>query len=252
MPTIALPQRVYAPENRQWHYVINDCQCGPIDEEHFRRLLSCGKISPASLVWHKGLKNWTPLSQITPSGKTDTPFTEYAAQESGERVSGIAQGAPWLRFMARMLDVAIFLPLTALMILLLPKSQLLPDMVYAIMMIGLAIFMEALFIIFLAATPGKLLLGMRLLRHDGSHLSLGQALIRTALLWVMGLGLFLSWAVSLAFLWASYRLLRNQGTTFWDHQEEYQVVARPIGFSRAMAASATLSVIVCFTFISIA
>jgi hypothetical protein len=48
--------------------------------------------------------------------------------------------------------------------------------------------------------------------------------LRTAIMWVMGTGLFFSWVVSLAFFWASYRALRAHGHALWDSGER-QVVS---------------------------
>ena len=58
-----------------WYYVISKTRerSGPHDESFVRAKFIAGEIAPETLVWHDGLANWIPASQVfaalqTPSG----------------------------------------------------------------------------------------------------------------------------------------------------------------------------------------
>ena len=37
---------------------------GPVDDSTFEELIAAGTITPQTLVWHQGMKDWAPLSQV--------------------------------------------------------------------------------------------------------------------------------------------------------------------------------------------
>ena len=58
-----------------WYFVISKTRerSGPHDESFVRAKFIAGEIAPETLVWHDGLANWIPASQVfaalqTPSG----------------------------------------------------------------------------------------------------------------------------------------------------------------------------------------
>jgi len=64
-----------------WYYVISKTRerSGPHDESFVRAKFIAGEIAPETLVWHDGLANWIPASQVfsalqAPSG-TDGKVT---------------------------------------------------------------------------------------------------------------------------------------------------------------------------------
>ena len=49
-----------------WFYAQNGRQAGPVDDTEFDRLAAAGDIRADTLVWHSGLSNWQPYSQVRP------------------------------------------------------------------------------------------------------------------------------------------------------------------------------------------
>ncbi|MBX9570027.1 MAG: GYF domain-containing protein [Candidatus Obscuribacterales bacterium] len=76
-----------------WYYAQNNQQKGPISEEELKDLLSSGVISMDSLVWKKGLPNWTEAKKLpnfkqnsvewfyVHNGKQHGPLTEDSLKE---------------------------------------------------------------------------------------------------------------------------------------------------------------------------
>lgn len=47
-----------------WHYAQGDQQMGPVDKPTLRELLRQGNISPATLVWTEGMREWRPAREF--------------------------------------------------------------------------------------------------------------------------------------------------------------------------------------------
>jgi len=47
-----------------WYYALNDEQQGPVSDIQLEELIRAGTITPATLVWHKKLSGWHPLSVV--------------------------------------------------------------------------------------------------------------------------------------------------------------------------------------------
>lgn len=47
-----------------WYYLHGDKRHGPVTGEAFDQLVATGKIRPETLVWHPGLKDWSPLQAL--------------------------------------------------------------------------------------------------------------------------------------------------------------------------------------------
>jgi uncharacterized RDD family membrane protein YckC len=241
--------------DRKWYFIINDCRRGPVDDKTFRSFLARGKIGPETEVWCKGMDNWNRLhnlSSYAPENSAPGPGI-WPDNNGGQGYNNVRCSALnlWPRLLARALDTIILLPLSAWLLISLPGCNELADLLFALAMIGGAWLLESLSLIFCAATPGKLLLGLKVLGPQGNKLNLRQAGARTAAMWIMGMGLFLSWIVSLAFFWASYRSLRYYGVTIWDAGGEYQVVSRGKALNRALIAAAMFAMILSLEFINI-
>ena len=53
----------------EWYYAENKNAIGPLNEQEFQSLVDTGKITPATLVWHKGMKTWQQWSHVSPSDR---------------------------------------------------------------------------------------------------------------------------------------------------------------------------------------
>lgn len=100
---------------------------------------------------------------------------------------------------------------------------------------GIWILAETLCLKLFAATPGKLLLGLRVTAADGSPLTWGQALKRSVFVWIGGLGLGLLVSSSFGMfmlllqLLFGYLAVTRTGQTFWDGFSGTTVQSRPAG-----------------------
>lgn len=50
---------------KQWHYTKMGLQQGPVPEDELRQKIRRGEIGDATLVWHEGMADWLPISQVT-------------------------------------------------------------------------------------------------------------------------------------------------------------------------------------------
>jgi len=50
----------------QWYYAKDGQPVGPLADNDFRALIFKGTITRQTLVWHEGLKDWTPYGRIPP------------------------------------------------------------------------------------------------------------------------------------------------------------------------------------------
>jgi len=50
-----------------WYYVEAGQQAGPVDDVQLEELVGSGRIQPETLVWHEGMAEWEPYSQVAPS-----------------------------------------------------------------------------------------------------------------------------------------------------------------------------------------
>lgn len=100
---------------------------------------------------------------------------------------------------------------------------------------GIWILAETLCLKLFAATPGKLLLGLRVTAADGSPLTWMQALKRSVFVWIggIGLGLLVSGSFGpfmlLLQLMFGYLAVTRTGQTFWDGFSGTTVQSRPAG-----------------------
>jgi uncharacterized RDD family membrane protein YckC len=89
------------------------------------------------------------------------------------------------------------------------------------------ILMEAAMVGSLGFTPGKWLLGLRVETLGGQRLSIGQALVRSMRVWVLGMGMFLFLMMIIGCsmsLWFG----KKKGGMLWDLQGGFQVKGRQL------------------------
>ena len=100
-----------------------------------------------------------------------------------------------------------------------------PRFVVLIGVPALWMLVDALCLHFWAATPGKALLGLRVLTAEGAHLPMRAALRRAFDVWFFGYGMdlyLLTWVLRLT----AMSRLRHLGSTSWDDAGKYVVEHR--------------------------
>ncbi|MGC3991498.1 MAG: DUF4339 domain-containing protein [Chthoniobacteraceae bacterium] len=49
----------------KWYYAFEGRPVGPVDEAEIRTQAAGGRITPATLVWHDGMEEWKPYTEIS-------------------------------------------------------------------------------------------------------------------------------------------------------------------------------------------
>ena len=180
-----------------WYYSDSGKQVGPIEETELNRLVTVGAVRSDTLVWHDGLASWQPLEVVR-------GMHPAAAAAAGRRYAGF-----WIRFLARLIDGIIVGVINAIVRLPLMLMFGIGSMgmrglgrgsgaglIFAPAMIGvlgistlIGLALGAAYEVYFlsahnGATPGKMALGLRVIRADGGPIPPMLALGRHFAMWV--------------------------------------------------------------------
>jgi len=156
---------------------------------------------------------------------TDNSITKEAPVDQSKSFLG-GQHHPWRRFFARTVDTStigllLFLLLAFAVGATVPAiaasfAKTIENPIIASFLLYLVwLPAEAAFLSLLGTTPAKWLFGIRVTHPNGDLLSFSDALNRSFLVWVRGVGLGIPVVALFTQLFA-YRLLKRTGTTLWD------------------------------------
>lgn len=150
-----------------WYYADGGQQKGPVDESALDDLVRSGVIQADTLVWREGQANWQPYSMARGSQSGAPPLRR--------------PGGFWMRFLAVCLDgllvgivaAIVRFPLTAML-----GAEVMgigfnggdPSEVFR-SLFALGAAYETYFVSTRGATPGKMALGLKVIRADGELLS---------------------------------------------------------------------------------
>lgn len=147
---------------------------------------------------------------------------------------------PWVRYWARMMDILVFsLPMGVVLAVLWPELLASTDPASE-WVLGLIIFLawafvEPLCLSVFGTTPGKALFRITLRLRSGQQLEYSTALRRSLKVWLKGMGMGLP-LVGLITVIVAYNKLKRLGSTSWDAEGGFDVLHRPVGTGRIMAA----------------
>lgn len=130
----------------------------------------------------------------------------------------MSYGGFWRRFGAFWLDALIFAPAGVFAIWFYGQARWAP-VVWLIPAICIGVWYHVHLVKRFGATPGKLLLGLRIVRLDGGPVAYKEALLRY-LAWLV-----LGSAVSVAYVLASWRLPASEYLTLGWRQRQRQIAA---------------------------
>ena len=185
----------------KWYYAEAGNQVGPIEETELNRLVTQGAVRADTLVWHEGLTSWQPLGAVR------------GMQPAAAAVAGRHYGGFWIRFVARVIDGIILGVVNAIVripfMLMFGAGMGLgmgrglrpsvgggmvfgPAMaglfgISALIGLALGLAYDVYFLSAHGATPGKMALGLRVIRADGGPLSPMLALARHFAEWISGI-----------------------------------------------------------------
>jgi len=165
-----------------WYYAEGDERRGPLSDDEFHGLVNAGRITSATLVWNANMGDqWLPYGEVrnhqaapaldVPGGAT---YMGSAAMYDG----GMHYGGFWIRFCAKVLDsiiLAIVYAAVAMSMAVLSGGDeglgLVIGLVLSLFNFVFPIAYDVFFIGKFAATPGKMALGLKIVRSDGDRVS---------------------------------------------------------------------------------
>jgi uncharacterized RDD family membrane protein YckC len=183
-----------------------------------------------------------------PEGQLDAQTLENAAQEPAivivdysdrilpaaalppSPVAPMEPAGPWRRFFARAFDLQWDIYVTAAVAwwLLPPEFWARPyaSLAFVFGTIPLALLVDALVSATFGTTPGKALLGIRIVNLHSEPLGGFECLSRNAALWVQGLGLGVP-PLTLITLYVALQKVRGKNSTAWDRAAGHRVLHQP-------------------------
>lgn len=222
---------------KQWYYNDGGTQSGPVTENELTGLLEQGKVSPETLVWSEGMKEWTALRLIddfSVSPYAPPALSGDAAVSWDHYTPTGSQIRPWMRYWARGFDIGLAGVVAGVVLeFVYPQALELPDVVFGIILTAIYIPVEALLLSSFGATPFKALLNIRVRNQNGDKLSFREALARSLNVWIRGLGLGLP-IITLITNYTSYQRLSSSGATSWDAEGNHTVSHRKLAVWRIL------------------
>ena len=212
-----------------WYFLHDGKPVGPMDQVLMRRLQQSGRIGPGTLVWRQGMAQWQPWAQVqltlataaSDGGTSDTeiccqcgqtcpqgdvmifgekpvcapckPFFLERIREGVIVSAGTAENAFagfWIRSVALTLDLLILSLIVHVIRLMSTDVWTRDDWGEAWTGILSWMAYSTVTTTLLSATPGKLVLGLRVIAADGRPMTLGLSVARmfSMLLSAMALG----------------------------------------------------------------
>jgi len=218
--------------------IQNGEKIGPIHDFDVRKMIEHGELPATTPAWHDGLPAWKPLIEIDlfarefdrPIEVRDTPGPSSAAGPDRPEPPPLA-ASPFVlrRFWARWLDLYLYAGIWWILMWSCGR-----DIEATLFNPWLMLFLyvpwfvvETLLLHHAGTTPGKWLLGIRVVNNDGSLLSLGAATRRSARVLCLGLGFGWGLLTLICQIVAYFTTLRL-GRPLWDHAGGHRITAAPM------------------------
>lgn len=215
---------------------------GPFQDFEVRSRIQSGQLGKDDFAWHHGLAHWVRLGEIGIfhhdfAAKSDLPEGLEKPEIAQPNKQMIASGKLHLlrRFWARWLDMSIYAAAWWLLMYAIRSDigAMITDLWVVINLFIPWFALEAWLLHRFGTTPGKWLLGIRVLNENDSNMSLKESIWRTLRVMIAGVGF--GWGM-LAILCQvmSWFTARRLGKPIWDHMGQHKVVVRPLGVIRVI------------------
>lgn len=180
------------------------------------------------------------LDEVSNVTELTTESDNYASDHSQPIDQHDNQVRPWVRYLARMIDISILTCLTVVFLSLdiVPLGNLdEPKAKLALMAwtIPIWLYIETWVLSIFGTTPGKSLLKINLSNIDGSKAEFDSIFKRTISVWFKGLGLALP-IVGIITMLVSYSNLKKNGAASWDTNNGLKITHGRIGAWRVFLA----------------
>lgn len=216
--------------------IVNGKRSGPYPDYEIRGRIEHGEIEAEEKVWHEGLEEWTPVGELElfrksfgdrkPDAAPPALPAEYL--EKLEKETGQPKPNPQLarRFWARWMDLMGYSSLWWLGMYFsgrdIASTMGNPWLLLTMYLPWFVI--EAWLIQRFGRTPGKCLMGLRVVNEDGSALELKPAIWRSLRVMVTGIGF--GWGLLSVLCQAlSWFTTKRIGKPIWDHIGGHKVTA---------------------------
>lgn len=218
--------------------IQNGEKIGPIHDYEIRRKIEDGELPASTPAWHEGIDAWKPLVEIDlfsrefdrPAHAADAPYAppERLPKESAPPP---LPDRPHLirRFWARWLDLYLFAGLWWIVMWASGRDiGMILSHQWIILFHYVPWFVFESFLIHrFGTTPGKWLLGLRVVNNDGSLLSLAEATRRCARVLFLGLGF--GWGILALICQAmSWITTKRLGQPLWDRAGGHRLESAPL------------------------
>jgi len=218
--------------------IQNGEKIGPIHDFDVRKKIESGELPAATPAWHDGLSAWKPLIEISlfereferPIEDRDTPFVS-AADDAVRQLPPPLPAPPCLirRFWARWLDLCLFAGVWWMVLWAIGRdieATLYNPWIILFQYVPWFV-LETVLLHRFGTTPGKWLLGLKVVNNDGSLLSLADATRRSARVLCIGIGF--GWGV-LAMICQimAFFTAKRLGRPLWDQSGGHRVTAAPL------------------------
>ncbi len=197
---------------------------GPFEAYEVRGRIEEARLTGDELAWHKDQEGWVALREMD--------IFQSAFEESGEVPDSpppVPPGPPrpYRRFFARWFDIYLYLLLLCSVVRF-SGYDLLEAMMSSWAMFSLLPFvlLEAIVLHLTKTTPGKFLLGLRVVGPEEEALSLRAALVRSLRVYILGLGLMPCFGVltGICHVYCIWYLMRRNEAP-WDAASQNRVRA---------------------------
>jgi uncharacterized RDD family membrane protein YckC len=198
-----------------WYYAWNGQQAGPVEDAELLQLATAGTVTASTLIWRPGMDAWAPYSSL-PSHhclqckqaflqdrliplagglvcNACKPLVLQRIREGLAPLPSVNKFAGfWIRLIARMIDstitsvTAYIFQIPMLIVLARMDKKTGPELpvflgataLAALLSLGASAYYEAWFLKNKGATPGKMILGLKVIRARGGSFTWGLALGR--------------------------------------------------------------------------
>jgi hypothetical protein len=224
--------------------IQNGKKTGPFNDYEIRDRIFNQLLGSDDYAWHEGLPGWVKLQEIDlfknefETAKAIQPPALPAVFPAARNQVLSKIKCPYLvrRFWARWFDLMIYLAAWWMLMYVAGgniKEMILNQWVQLLLFIPW-FAIEAALLHWFGTTPGKWLLGIRVVNEDGSALTLKSAMLRSLIVWIAGLGF--GWGLLTALCHVmSWFTARNIGKPVWDHIGRHKVTVAPVNAVKIIA-----------------
>ena len=190
---------------------------GPFEGYLVRERIEAGEFSGEELAWHKDQEGWVRLREMD---LFRSAFDSIGVETTKAAPPPLpVEPYPFLRFFARWFDISAYLLALSSLVRLGGNdlfSILLGPSLYLYLYFLPWVVLEAILLSQFATSPGKYLLGIRVVAKDGDSLRPGAAFTRSLRAFIVGLGLMVHpFLTGICHIYCIWHVLRRKKAP-WD------------------------------------